>query len=80
MFAGGITGNNTARMRTPRECHRCFKAPQEVQHLPTPSNPFRVPAPPPPATGGIPQFPNAQAQQHMQSIYREMGFPFGNQA
>ena len=37
-------------------------------------------ASPPPAAEGVPQFPNAQAQQHMQSIYREMGFQFGNQA
>ena len=36
-------------------------------------------ASPPPAAEGVPQFPNAQAQQHMQSIYREMGFQFGNQ-
>ena len=57
VFAGGITGNNTARMRTPRECHRCFKAPQEVQHLPTPSNPFRVPAPPPPPRAESPNSP-----------------------
>ena len=37
-------------------------------------------ASPPPAAEGVPQFPNAQAQQHMQSIYREMGFQVGNQA
>ena len=46
---------------------------------PNPQQSFQG-ANPPPATDGVPQFPNAQAQQHMQSIYREMGFQFGNQA